>query len=164
MITIEFPDNDIIIRNVTSVLKDSAVEEVAKSALPVILAGVGLILSPVAAVIGGLVGVMADTVHNISNNKKKQKEVDKAANAIIAEVTKQTIASIEGEITKYITSINQKIENDVLKQKAIMDKSLQDIKIDISIEENIRARDIEELEKDLEMVKAFRNDGLTQED
>ena len=164
MITIEFPDNDIIIRNVTSVLKDSAVEEVAKSALPVILAGVGLILSPVAAVIGGLVGVMADTVHNISNNKKKQKEVDKAANAIIAEVTKQTIASIEGEITKYITSINQKIENDVLKQKAIMEKSLQDIKIDISIEENIRARDIEELEKDLEMVKAFRNDGLTQED
>ena len=45
-----------------------------------------------------------------------------------------------------------------------MEKSLQDIKIDISIEENIRARDIEELEKDLEMVKAFRNDGLTQED
>ncbi len=108
--------------------------------------------------------MMADTVHNISNNKKKQKEVDKAANTIIAEVTKQTIASIEGEITKYITSINQKIENDVLKQKAIMEKSLQDIKIDISIEENTRARDIEELEKDLEMVKAFRNDGLTQED
>ncbi len=51
-----------------------------------------------------------------------------------------------------------------MKQKAIMEKSLQDIKIDISIEENIRARDIEELEKDLEMVKAFRNDGLTQED
>ena len=45
-----------------------------------------------------------------------------------------------------------------------MEKSLQDIKIDISIEENTRARDIEELEKDLEMVKAFRNDGLTQED
>lgn len=164
MITIEFPDNDIIIQNVTSALKDSVVEEVAKSALPAILAGVGLILSPIAAVIGGLVGVMADTVHNISNNKKKQKEVDKAANTIIAEVTKQTIASIEGEITKYITSINQKIENDVLKQKAIMEKSLQDIKIDISIEENTRARDIEELEKDLEMVKAFRNDGLTQED
>lgn len=160
MITIEFPENELIIQNVNTVLKNNVVEEVAKSALPVILAGVGFVLSPVAAVIGGLVGVMADTVHNITNTKKKQKEVDKAAHAIISEVTAQTIASIEGEITKYIESINEKIERDVLKQKAIMEKSLQDIAIDISIEENNRSRDIEDLENDLRIIKAFRNDKL----
>lgn len=164
MITIEFPENEIIIQNVNSALNDNVVEEVAKSALPIILAGVGLILSPVAAVIGGFIGVMADTIHNVTSNKKKQREVDKAANAIISEVSKQTLASIEGEITKYIASINQKIEKDVLKQKAIMEKSLQDIKIDISIEESNRARDIEELEEDLASVKIFCNANLAREE
>ncbi|MDE7433109.1 MAG: DUF643 domain-containing protein, partial [Lachnospiraceae bacterium] len=163
MIIIEFPDNNIIINNVNSVIKNNVVEEVTKTALPVILAGVGLILTPVAAVIGGMVGVAADVIHNISNNKKRQKEVDKAANAIIAEVTTQTIASIEGEIIRYIQNINKKIEKDVLKQKAILEKSLSDIKIDISIEENTRSKDIEGLEEDLSVIRAFRNDNLVQE-
>ena len=92
--------------------------------------------------------------------EKKQKEVDKAARAIIDEVTEQTIISIEGEINKYIDGINQKIERDVLKQKAILEKSLYDIKIDISIEENNRSRDIESLEQDLKVIREFRNDNL----
>lgn len=160
MITIEFPENDIIISNIGTTLKNNVVDEVAKTALPVILAGVGLVLTPIAAVIGGMVGIAADVIHNVSSNKKKQKEVDKAARAIIDEVTEQTIASIEGEINKYIDGINNKIEKDVLKQKAILEKSLSDIKIDISIEENTRSRDIEELEKDLKVIRAFRNDNL----
>lgn len=159
MITIEFPQNDII-SNVSTTLKYNVVDEVTKTALPVILAGVGLVLTPIAAVIGGMVGIAADVIHNISNNKKKQKEVDKAARAIIDEVTEQTIYSIEGEIKRYIDNINHKIEKDVLKQKAILEKSLSDIKIDISIEENTRSRDIEELEKDLKVIRAFRNDNL----
>lgn len=159
MITIEFPQNEII-TNVNTTLKNNVVDEVAKTALPVILAGVGLVLTPVAAVIGGMVGIAADVIHNISNNKKKQKEVDKAARAIIDEVTEQTIHSIEAEIKRYIDNINQKIEKDVLKQKAILEKSLSDIKIDISIEENTRSRDIEDLEKDLKVIRAFRNDNL----
>ena len=164
MITIEFPENDIIINNVNATLKNNVVDEITKTALPVILAGVGLVLAPFAAVIGGMVGVVADVIHNISNNKKKQKEVDKAARAIIDEVTEQTIISIESEINKYIDGINQKIERDVLKQKAILEKSLSDIKIDISIEENNRSRDIESLEQDLKVIREFRNDNLVQED
>lgn len=159
MITIEFPQNDII-SNVNTTLKNNVADEVTKTALPIILAGVGLVLTPIAAVIGGMVGIAADVIHNISNNKKKQKEVDKAARAIIDEVTEQTIYSIEGEIKRYIDNINQKIEKDVLKQKAILEKSLSDIKIDISIEENTRSHDIEELEKDLKVIRAFRNDNL----
>lgn len=163
MITIEFPENDIIINNVNAAISTNVSEEITKTALPVILAGVGLILAPVAAVIGGMVGVALDVVHNIKNTKKKQKEVDKAANAIISEVTEQTIVSIETEISKYISNINQKIERDVLRQKAILEKSLSDIKIDISIEENNRSRSIEGLEDDLELIKSFRNDNLTTE-
>ena len=111
-----------------------------------------------------MAGIVADIMHNKSSNKKKQKEVDKAARQIIDEVTKQTIVSIEGEIRKYIENINKNIERDVLRQRAILEKSLSDIKVDISIEESSRSRDIEDLEKDLKVIKEYRIDNLIQED
>ena len=97
-------------------------------------------------------------------NKISYLNSSKVSFFIIDEVTEQTIISIEGEINKYIDGINQKIERDVLKQKAILEKSLSDIKIDISIEESNRSRDIEDLEEDLKVIRAFRNDNLVQED
>ncbi len=164
MITIELPENDMIINNVNAELSDNIAEEVTKTALPVIMAGVGFLLGPIGAVIGGMAGIVADIMHNKSSNKKKQKEVDKAARQIIDEVTKQTIVSIEGEIRKYIENINKNIERDVLRQRAILEKSLSDIKVDISIEESSRSRDIEDLEKDLKVIKEYRIDNLRQED
>ena len=164
MITIELPENDMIINNVNAELSDNIAEEVTKTALPVIMAGVGFLLGPIGAVIGGMAGIVADIMHNKSSNKKKQKEVDKAARQIIDEVTKQTIVSIEGEIRKYIENINKNIERDVLRQRAILEKSLSDIKVDISIEESSRSRDIEDLEKDLKVIKEYRIDNLIQED
>lgn len=160
MITIQFPENELIVDNLGDVLKNNPIEEVTKTALPVILAGVGFVLTPIAAVVGGILGVTFDIIHNISSNKKKQKEVDKAAKAIIKEVSEQTAISIEQEITKYIANVNKKIEQDVLKRKAILQKSIDDIRIDISIEENTRSKDIEDLEKDLALVRTFRNDNL----
>ena len=164
MITIELPENDMIINNVNAELSDNIAEEVTKTALPVIMAGVGFLLGPIGAVIGGMAGIVADIMHNKSSNKKKQKEVDKAARQIIDEVTKQTIVSIEGEIRKYIENINKNIERDVLRQRAILEKSLSDIKVEISIEESSRSRDIEDLEKDLKVIKEYRIDNLRQED
>lgn len=157
MITIEFNENDLLINNLDSLTKVNVVDGVTKTALPVILAGVGMVFAPVAAVIGGMVGVAADIIHNVSNNKKRQKEVDKAARAIITEVSEQTIISIENEIIKYIANINQKIEKDVLKKKAVLEKSLSDIKIDISIEESNRSKDIEDLENDLKFIQSIRS-------
>lgn len=162
MITIQFPDDDEIFKSVKEAISQSVPEEVAKSVLPVVLAGVGFALAnPIVAAIGGIVGIAADTLHNIKNNRKKQLEIDKAANEIVAEVTKQTTDSIEREIIKYISKINQKIENDVLKQKAALEKSLEDINIDISIEENNRIAQTGNLEKDLEVIREFRKDRLS---
>ncbi len=160
MITIQFPENELIVDNLGDVLKNNPIEEVTKTALPVILAGVGFVLTPIGAVVGGILGVTFDILHNVSSNKKKQKEVDKAAKSIIKEVSEQTAISIEQEITKYIANVNKKIEQDVLKRKAILQKSIDDIRIDISIEENNRSKDIEDLEKDLALVRTFRNDNL----
>lgn len=161
MITIQFPEDDEIFKGVKEAVSQSVPEEVAKSALPVVLAGVGFALAnPIVAAIGGIAGIAADTLHNIKNNRKKQIEVDKAANKIVAEVTRQTTDSIEAEIIRYISKINQKIEDDVLKQKAALEKSLDDINIDISIEENNRMVHTANLEKDLEIIKSFRKDRL----
>lgn len=162
MITIQFPADDEILKNVKSVVKQSLPEEVAKSALPVVLAGVGFaIANPIAAAVGAIVGITADTLHNIKNNRKKQIEIDKAANEIVNEVTRQTTDSIELAINNYISKINQKIEQDVMKQKEMLQKSLQDIEIDISIEENNRVVQTENLENDLKIVEAFRTDNLS---
>lgn len=164
MITIEFPENELIVDNLGNVLKANVVDEVTKTALPVILAGVGFVLNPIGAVIGGILGVTLDILHNVKSNKKKEKEIDKATKAIVAEVSKQTATSIENEITKYIEKINGRIEQDVLKKKAVLEKSLSDIRIDISIEENTRSQDIEDLEKDLKVIKEFRNDNPEKEE
>lgn len=164
MITIEFPENELIVDNLENVLKANVVDEVTKTALPVILAGVGFVLNPIGAVIGGILGVTFDILHNVKSNKKKEKEIDKATKAIVAEVSKQTATSIENEITKYIEKINGRIEQDVLKKKAVLEKSLSDIRIDISIEENTRSQDIEDLEKDLKVIKEFRNDNPEKEE
>lgn len=164
MITIEFPENELIVDNLGNVLKANVVDEVTKTALPVILAGVGFVLNPIGAVIGGILGVTFDILHNVKSNKKKEKEIDKATKAIVAEVSKQTVTSIENEITKYIEKINGRIEQDVLKKKAVLEKSLSDIRIDISIEENTRSQDIEDLEKDLKVIKEFRNDNPEKEE
>lgn len=162
LITIQFPEDDEIFLSVKESIKQSVPEEVVKSALPVVLAGVGFALAnPIVAAIGGIVGVAADTLHNIKNNRKKQIEIDNAANQIVTEVTNQTIYSIENEINKYITKINQKIENDVLKQKVALEKSLEDVKIDLSIEEHTRADVTMNLEKDLEVIRGFRRDRLS---
>ncbi len=164
MITIEFPENELIVDNLGNVLKANVVDEVTKTALPVILAGVGFVLNPIGAVIGGILGVTFDILHNVKSNKKKEKEIDKATKAIVAEVSKQTATSIENEITKYIEKINGRIEQDVLKKKSVLEKSLSDIRIDISIEENTRSQDIEDLEKDLKVIKEFRNDNPEKEE
>ena len=114
---IEFPENELIVDNLGNVLKANVVDEVTKTALPVILAGVGFVLNPIGAVIGGILGVTFDILHNVKSNKKKEKEIDKATKAIVAEVSKQTATSIENEITKYIEKINGRIEQDVLKKR-----------------------------------------------
>ncbi len=161
MITIQFPEDDELFIGVKEAIKQNVSDEVVKSALPVVLAGVGFALAnPILAAVGGIVGVAADTLHNIKNNRKKQIEIDNAANRIITEVTVQTISSIETEIIRYISKINEKIENDVLKQKEALEKSLSDIEIDLSIEEHSREQLTENLEKDLEIIRKFRKDRL----
>lgn len=160
MIQIEFPASEVLISSVTTKLSGNVVTDSAKTALPIILAGIGAVLvNPVVAVVGGVTGIVTDTILNIKNNKKRQYEIDRAAEGLINEVANQTVVSIENEIMRYIATVNEKIERDVLRQRELLKKSIQDVKTDISIEENNRAKTIEGLEADLAILKEFRGES-----
>lgn len=160
MIQIEFPASEVLISSVTTKLSGNVVTDSAKTALPIILAGIGAVLvNPVVAVVGGVTGIVTDTILNIKNNKKRQYEIDRAAEGLINEVANQTVASIENEIMRYIATVNEKIERDVLRQRELLKKSIQDVKTDISIEESNRAKTIEGLEADLAILKEFRGES-----
>ena len=160
MIQIEFPASEVLISSVTTKLSGNVVTDSAKAALPIILAGIGAVLvNPVVAVVGGVTGIVTDTILNIKNNKKRQYEIDRAAEGLINEVANQTVVSIENEIMRYIATVNEKIERDVLRQRELLKKSIQDVKTDISIEENNRAKTIEGLEADLAILKEFRGES-----
>ena len=160
MIQIEFPASEVLISSVTTKLSGNVVTDSAKAALPIILAGIGAVLvNPVVAVVGGVTGIVTDTILNIKNNKKRQYEIDRAAEGLINEVANQTVASIENEIMRYIATVNEKIERDVLRQRELLKKSIQDVKTDISIEESNRAKTIEGLEADLAILKEFRGES-----
>lgn len=160
MIQIEFPASEVLISSVTTKLSGNVVTDSAKAALPIILAGIGAVLvNPVVAVVGGVTGIVTDTILNIKNNKKRQYEIDRAAEGLINEVANQTVASIENEIMRYIATVNEKIERDVLRQRELLKKSIQDVKTDISIEENNRAKTMEGLEADLAILKEFRGES-----
>lgn len=160
MIQIEFPASEVLISSVTTKLSGNVVTDSAKAALPIILAGIGAVLvNPVVAVVGGVTGIVTDTILNIKNNKKRQYEIDRAAEGLINEVANQTVVSIENEIMRYIATVNEKIERDVLRQRELLKKSIQDVKTDISIEESNRAKTIEGLEADLAILKEFRGES-----
>ena len=160
MIQIEFPASEVLISSVTTKLSGNVVTDSAKTALPIILAGIGAVLvNPVVAVVGGVTGIVTDTILNIKNNKKRQYEIDRAAEGLINEVANQTVVSIENEIMRYIATVNEKIERDVLRQRELLKKSIQDVKTDISIEENNRAKTMEGLEADLAILKEFRGES-----
>ena len=160
MIQIEFPASEVLISSVTTKLSGNVVTDSAKTALPIILAGIGAVLvNPVVAVVGCVTGIVTDTILNIKNNKKRQYEIDRAAEGLINEVANQTVVSIENEIMRYIATVNEKIERDVLRQRELLKKSIQDVKTDISIEENNRAKTIEGLEADLAILKEFRGES-----
>ena len=65
---------------------------------------------------------------------------------------------------RYISNINEKIEKDVLRQKEILKKSIQDVETDISIEESNRARTMETLEADLKVLREFKEDNVDSEE
>ena len=155
-INVEFPENDAIMLSIKQFTTDSVMTSVSKSALPVALAAVGTVLFNVAGgVVAAVIGIVGDLVFNVKSSAKKKREIDKAAEQVVSEVARQAADSVEAEIRNYINGVNEQIEADVLKQREVLSKSLQDIRNDIMFEENSKSNEVESLTSDLLLVQSL---------
>ncbi|MBR6696768.1 MAG: dynamin family protein [Lachnospiraceae bacterium] len=155
MVNIEFSEQDAVMLDLKNLTEAKITDNVVKTALPVVLAGVGMAFGPAFALIGGAVGVLGDTIINMKSSVKKKKEIDATATNIINNVSEQSATIVENEIRKYITNVNQQIEIDISRQQEVLEKTLQDIKMDIAVEENSKADTLGDFEKDLNTIKSF---------
>ncbi len=155
-INVEFPENDAMILSIKQFTTYSVMTSVSKSALPVALAAVGTVLFNVAGgVVAAVIGIVGDLVFNVKSSAKKKREIDKAAEQVVSEVARQAADSVEAEIRNYINGVNEQIEADVLKQREVLSKSLQDIRNDIMFEENSKSNEVESLTSDLLLVQSL---------
>ncbi len=155
MVNVEFSEKDAVMLDLKNLTEEKTVDNVVKTAMPVVLASLGLALGPVFAVVGGAIGILGDTIINMKSSVKKKKEIDQAATNIINNVSDQAATVVENEIRKYISNVNQQIEIDIDKQKVVLEKTLNDIKMDIAVEENSKTDTLGDFEKDLETIKTF---------
>lgn len=156
LINIEFPENDINIKHAEKYYDEKISVGIGKTAVPIILAAVGgILINPIAAAIAGVVGFMSETVLNITSSRKRKREIDKAAANIVASVSKQASQSIENEIRNYIAGVNEMIEKDVKQQTKALEKSLEDVKKDIQIEEGTRDLELSDIRRDMKIVREF---------
>lgn len=156
LISIDFPKNDVNILHAEKYYEEKIAVGIGKTAIPVLLAAVGgFLINPVAAAVAGVIGLVSETIHNITSSRKRKKEIDKAAANIASSVSKQAAESIEGEIRNYIKGVNEVIERDVKQQTRALEKSLADIKKDIQIEEGSRELELADIRQDLNTVRGF---------
>jgi GTPase SAR1 family protein len=155
-INVEFPENDATMLNIKNFTSDNIVTTVSRTALPVALASVGAVLLSIpGGIIAAIVGVVGDVILNVKSSAKKKREIDKAAEQVVTTVAKQAADSVETEIGNYIKGVNQQIENDVLKQREVLSKSLDDVRKDLEYEELSKSSEIDDLTRDLLVIQSI---------
>ncbi len=155
-INVEFPENDATMLNIKNFTSDNIVTTVSRTALPVALASVGAVLLSIpGGIIAAIVGVVGDVILNVKSSAKKKREIDKAAEQVVTTVAKQAADSVETEIRNYIKGVNQQIENDVLKQREVLSKSLDDVRKDLEYEELSKSSEIDDLTRDLLVIQSI---------
>lgn len=154
MISIDITNDDNIKININNILNERLISEISRRALPFALAAVGTAVFPIlGTAVGGLIGAFIDTAMNISQSKVKEKKANEVASEIINTVAYQAVDAVSREIRSYLVQINEDMEKDILKQKELLDKSLEDVEIRIALEERDRKEQITEIENDLEAIK-----------
>lgn len=156
LINIDFPANDVNIVHAEKFYQEKLSVGLGKTAIPVVLAALGAVLvNPIVAAVGGIVGLASETIMNITSSRKRKRELDKTTAKIVEKVTKEASASIESEIRNYIAGVNEMIEKDVKQQTKALEQSLRDVKRDIEIEEGSKYIELDEIRKDQAVVQGF---------
>ena len=156
MVRFEMPDTEEFNFKTGKAFDDGIVQSLFTKVAPVVLATVGaLIAGPIVAIVGGALGAFADVALNVNGEKKKERKARKAADELIAKIHVEASDSAAREIRRYVEKVNVEIQDKINRQKMILEKSLEDVKMELDLEEEAKAREIRALEADLDLIRAF---------
>jgi len=126
----------------------------AKMVLPLVCAVIGGVVGKIIGLIIGLIiGVMCDVGYNIYQSKLKNDNSEKLAEKIVNMVVEKVMISIKEQIKNFSRVINDDLQNEIVRQKNLLNKALEDIEMRIGLENTIKNRQIEELEDELVTIK-----------
>ncbi|SFR55344.1 dynamin family protein [Anaeromicropila populeti] len=133
---------------------DNIIKSIFTTAAPIVMAAIGVaIAGPILAVIGGILGAFADVAFNITNERKKERQAKKAAKQIIEKVAETAAETVELGIREYVVNVNTEIKSKILKHQRVLEKSLEDIKTMLDLEEYEKSQEIAKLENDLQAIR-----------
>ncbi|MDD6207025.1 MAG: dynamin family protein [Clostridiales bacterium] len=156
MVRFEMPDTEEFNFKTGKAFDDGIVQSLFTKVAPVVLATVGaLIAGPIVAIVGGALGAFADVALNVNGEKKKERKARKAADDLIAKIHVEASDSAAREIRRYVEKINGEIQEKINRQKIILEKSLEDVKMELDLEEEAKEREIHALEADLDLIRAY---------
>lgn len=157
LINVDILKDDGIKMNVDQLSTDNMIQDVVMRAAPFVLAVVGYIINPVGAVIGGMIGAFLDSALNISQSKVKEKKAMEVTEKIISTVTEQAGEGVNAEIKRYIIDVNKEIEKEILRQKELLDKSLEDVSMRVTLEDAAKNAQILKIKNDVDIVKSLND-------
>lgn len=141
------------------VATDNMVKDIVIKSIPVILAAIGGVLGgPLGAIIGGALAIFVDTFFKTKHDKEKKALArEKVESEIIPMIVNEAGSSIESEISSYVEEINKNIQNKIEEEKETIKKSLEDIKNKRVEGEELKQKQIDILNSDLEQVRRLVN-------
>lgn len=155
MINVDVLKDEGIKMNVDQLSTDNMIQDVVMKATPFVLAAVGFIINPIGIVIGGMIGAFIDSALNISQAKVKEKKALEVTDKIVKTVTEQAGEGVGAEIRRYIVDVNKEIEKEILKQKELLDKSLEDVSMRVNMEDATKNAQILRIKNDIDAIKAL---------
>jgi len=125
-----------------------------KKILPLVCGVIGGIVGRIVGLlIGLLIGVIGDISYNIYQSKQKNENSEKIAEKIVKMVVDKTMISIREQIANFSKIINNDLHKEIIRQKNLLNKALEDIEMRIGLENSIKNKQIEELEDELVAMK-----------
>lgn len=117
----------------------------------------GVILNPIVGVLGVTLGTLADVFMNKSSKKRQEIKAEKAARELIDQVSIRVNESIAEKIRSYVRDMNNEIHQKVLKQKKVLEKSLDDIQNEMAVESSVKEKDLAKMTGELNIIKDYLN-------
>ncbi|MDD5934037.1 MAG: dynamin family protein [Clostridiales bacterium] len=148
-------DIDLSIDTLATECAPAKYENVAKAAPVIGFLALGVVLNPVVGLIGVTLSTAADYMLNVNNKKKREIKAQKLADELIEKVSKEVADTTAEKIRSYVKTMNQEINQKVLRQQKVLEKSLTDIQCEMSMETSIKMKEVSEMKQELETIQKY---------